>query len=133
MAGSSAAAWSVAEVAQWVSGQPLGGVDGDGQKWAEVAAASCREEEIDGRTLLSYATMSRKDVKEELGIPVGNVLLEAIRQLASGGSSGIHPGHAEEGEPPPLRRQVPPMKPPAPRRPARRRPRAIRFPGTDWY
>jgi hypothetical protein len=84
MAESPAVAWSVAQVVRWVSVQDLGGMcqmDGDdGRKWAEAAAASCREEEIDGRTLLSYATMTRKDVKDELGIPVGKaeVLVDTV-------------------------------------------------------
>ena len=103
MSESPVAAWSVAQVAQWVSALPLDGAGGvDDCNWTKVAAASCREEEIDGKALLS---MSRRDVKDELGIPFGkaNVLLECLELAKQGDSSRMQSaGHAEEGEPPML-------------------------------
>ena len=85
-------AWSVEEVGEWVSRQPLSGADG--------VAQSFREEEIDGRALLSYAARDRDAVKRDFGLSIGKAtaLFEFICSLHDGGA-GATPT-LEEGEPP---------------------------------
>ena len=75
-----ASAWSVEEVASWVSRQTL---DGDELDFEDVAS-KFRSEEVTGHTLLAYAESGRKELKEDFQLTIGksSVLWRAICALA---------------------------------------------------
>ena len=90
-------AWSVEDVAAWASRQPIAD--------AEAVAASLRAEEVDGATLLSYASRDRKELKDDFSLTIGkaNKLFSAICELAGGGSgadTASPPSSPSEGVPP---------------------------------
>ena len=84
MAADAVAAWSVEDVASWMSRQPIDG--------AEAIAQRFREEEIHGKALLQYGLGSRKELKEDFGLTMGKAttVWEAIRS-ADSGSGGAEP------------------------------------------
>ena len=75
--------WSVEDVARWLSRQPVEGV--------ESIAGRFREEDVDGKAMLSYVAPDRprRDLKDDFGLSIGkaNALWEAIRELSNAGAA----------------------------------------------